>query len=342
MRIKRMILESIITIFLAVSVCYGQDNAGASTVPPAPAEKLTSLSPLNTGRGRTLWWVCRDGREEAVPAPPSLYYFPHLSPDGDKIAFTSEAGGDREVWILDLIQNTVLRLTFAEGGDNQPIWSPDGERIVYTSQQGLKAISQRGGVGGILSIQADGTGAPELLGISPGKWLFPFSWSKDGKILVTSEMDPVGYNNFNIGIISMEWDRPYELLFKEDYHEMQPQVSPDGRWLAYSTTESSDQGEVYVSPFPDVHAGKWQVSTGGGNSPLWSKDGKELYYLVTYETTESVMAVAIDPGPAFAHGIPQVLFTGPYLGTFPNHGIPYDVHPDGQRFLMIKEDNNQP
>jgi Tol biopolymer transport system component len=335
MRLKRLIISSMM-IFVTAAVFYGEEKGVEPTPPPAGVVKLTSWSALDTGRGRTLWWVYRDGREEAVQAPPSLYFFPHISPDGNKISFTSEAGGDREVWILDTVQNTVRRLTFTEASDNQPIWSPDGKRIVFNSECALRVISQRGGIAGIVSMPADGSGEAELLGISPGKWLFPFSWDKDGKILVTSELGP-SYDNFDIGMLSTEWDRPYEILFKEAYHEMQPQLSPDGRWLAYSTTEASVQGEVYVSPFPDVKAGKWKVSTGGGNSPRWSKDGKELYYLIGYNNAEAVMAVDVATGPNFKAGKPRVLFTGKYLGTFPNHGIPYDVHPDGQKFLMIKE-----
>jgi Tol biopolymer transport system component len=336
MRLKKWILGPIAVGFVAAAVSRGEEKAATSTPSPAGVEKLTSWSALSTGRGRTLWWVYRDGREEALPAPPSLYYFPNISPDGNKIAFTSEAGGDREVWILDLIQNAVRRLTFIEGGDNQPIWSPDGKRIVFASQNGLQTISQRGEKGGVLSMPADGTGKPEFLGVSPGKWLFPFSWSRDGKILVASEMD-LNAENFNIGTLSMEWDRPYELLFKEPYHEMQPQLSPDGKWLAYCTTEASEQGEIYVCPFPDVSAGKWKVSTEGGNSPRWSADGKELYYLVERNPGEAVMVADVESGPAFKVQKPRILFAGKYLGTFPNNGIPYDVHPDGKRFLMIKE-----
>jgi serine/threonine-protein kinase len=115
------------------------------------------------------------------------------------------------------------------------------------------------------------------------------------------------------------------------FNEWNGEVSPDGRWLAYQSNESG-RYEIYVRPFPNVEAGRWQVSTAGGTRPLWSRDGRELFYFVS---PGKVMAVSIQRGPTFAAGNPQVLFEGRYAA--PQVGRVYDVSPDGRRFLMLKE-----
>jgi hypothetical protein len=131
----------------------------------------------------------------------------------------------------------------------------------------------------------------------------------------------------------MEGDRTPKLLLQGEYAEFQPQISPDGRWLAYVSNESGDG--VYVRPFPDVDSGRWPVSTSGGDYPLWSPDGRELFY----RSGDSVIAVEVETEPAFKLGKTTVLFKGTYsygsgLVGFPN--TPWDVHPDGKRFLMLK------
>jgi len=286
------------------------------------------------GRERTLWWVYRNGREEVIQAPPFAYFFPNISPDGNKIALTADVGMNRDIWILGPAQGTFQRMTFYGGREINPAWSLDGRRIAYTSTEKEEVISM-GGIAGVVWEESNGMGEAKFLGSSPGKWVLPFSWSKDGKIMVTSETGP-DFKNFNIGMLSIEGSRPYTLLLKENYNEVQPQLSPDGRWLAYCTDELGKE-QIYVRPFPNVYAGKWQVSTEGGNSPRWSPDGKELYYLIGEEVAKAVMAVDVETEPTFSHGKPKILFRGKYIGPLPDNGIPYDVHPDGQRFLMMKE-----
>ncbi len=336
MFLNRLISGLIVLVLVSEAFFYGDEKDSPPDKKAARVSKSTAWSALNKSGGRSLWWVYRDGREEAVQAPFATYYFPRISPDGTQIAFMAVVGGDRDIWLLDITQDAIQRLTFTEGSDNHPVWSPDGKRIAFTSQRSLKILSQRGSTGGLVSIPADGSGDTELLGLSPGKFLFAFSWSKDGKTLVTSEVD-TNFKNFDIGMITTEWDRPYTLLLKESYKELQPQLSPDGRWLAYCTDEESGELQVYVSPFPDVNSEKWNVSAGSGTSPRWSADGKELYFLIGQTTAEAVMAVDIETEPAFKPGKPRILFTGAYIGPLPDNGIPYDVHPDGERFLMMKE-----
>ena len=135
-------------------------------------------------------------------------------------------------------------------------------------------------------------------------------------------------------MLALNEDNVLKPLLNESYMEIQPQLSPDGRWLAYSSNESG-QMEVYVRPFPEVNSGRWQVSTDGGNSPLWSPDGREIFYLIG--NTEGVMAVEVETEPTFKPGKPRLLFEGSYVGAAPQDGVPWDIHPDGKRFFMMKE-----
>ena len=292
--------------------------------------KVDRPTSFSLGPARTLHWVDRTGREMPIQAPLYNYHFPDISPDGKRVVMTVEISGNRDVYILDLMDGTLQRMTFSQGNENQPIWSLDGRQIAYTSRNVLQ-----GGESRIQMVSADGTGEMKILGSLSGKWLFPHSWEKNGDSIVVIETDP-SMRNFNIGRLFVDGSQPYTPLLNGDYHEVQPQISPDGRWLAYCTDEAKER-QVYVRPFPDVSAGKWQVSTITGNSPRWSPDGKELYYLTGTTKTEAIMVVKVETNPTFKAEQPKVLFVGDYVGSLPDEGIPYDVHPDGKRFLMMKQ-----
>jgi len=148
--------------------------------------------------------------------------------------------------------------------------------------------------------------------------------------------DILGPIQVDIGMLSMEDDHTYQQILQEDHLEAHPQVSPDGKWIAYCSDETGmGQPEIFVRPFPEVNKGKWQISTDTGNSPLWSPDGRELFYLIGRETTEAAMRVAVETEPTFKKGTPEELFRGTYVGYYPGD-FPWAIHPDGNRFLMIK------
>jgi eukaryotic-like serine/threonine-protein kinase len=142
-----------------------------------------------------------------------------------------------------------------------------------------------------------------------------------------------------IGALSMEGDHNLRPLLQEKYSDGEPKISPDGRWMAYASDESG-KAEVYVRSFPDVNQGKWQVSTGGGEDPLWSRDGRELFY----KSGDTAMVVAVDTEPTLKPEKPRVLFRGTYSGmdigtstsSAPINLTYWDIHPDGKRFLMMK------
>ena len=278
---------------------------------------------------RTLVWVDREGKEEPISAQPNAYGSPRISPDGTKVALVANTGGNQDIWIWDLVRKTLTRLTFDDAADWSPIWTPDGEKIVFRSARKE----------GIYWKAADGTGNVEHLGSVPNRQSVPQSLSSDGKTLLLEELTGGGTGlNFDIGAMSMEGDHERRPLLEEKYAEVEPRISPDGRWMAYQSNESG-QGEVYVRPYPEVDSGgRWQISTNGGGSPLWSPDGQELFY----SNNGTVMVVSIKIDPAFTLDTPQILFRGTFYSTaflqvdFAN----WDISHDGKRFLMIKPDES--
>jgi serine/threonine-protein kinase len=274
--------------------------------------------------GSTLVWVDREGREELLGTLPNDYAHPKISPDGTRVAVSIGPFNNEEIWIWDVVRRTMTRLTFGKGRKITPLWTPDGKRIVYHSTH------ENAPLGGVYWKAADGTGEVEKIGSAPDRALNPYSWSSDGKILVVQEA--ITAANVDLSILQMEGERTRKVLLQADYLEGQPRISPDGRWMAYFSNESG-QNEVYVRPFPEVNKGRWLISTGGGACPLWSPDGRELFYL---SEDNSVMAVAVETKPTISFGTPKNLFKSIYAGAALLSGVPWDIHPDGKRFLMIK------
>jgi len=272
---------------------------------------------------RTLVWVNRDGREEPLAAPSRAYSYPRVSPDGTQVA-VDVRDAERDIWVWSLERATLTRLTFDPLFDRFPVWSPDSRRIAFSSQRD-------GSRGNLFWQMADGTGQAER--VAKGRnnsQVFPTSFSSDGTRLVVHG-DSNGTQVDDIGIVSLEGGADSEVapLLETMFSEANAQVSPDGRWLAYESDESG-QLEVYVRPFPDIDAGRWQVSTGGGAQPVWARNGRELFY----RSGDAVMSVPVETGASFVSRNPVVLFTGEFAPSI--GGRNYDVSPDGQRFLMLK------
>jgi Tol biopolymer transport system component len=214
-------------------------------------------------------------------------------------------------------------LTFDEADDYAPIWTQDGERIYFASER-------EGELGNIFWKAANGTGEKEQLISEPNRFISPACLSSDGKMLLIRETGNMGND---IGMISMGGDSAKKILFQEKYDESDLQISPDGRWMAYTSAEHGPN-EIFVCSFPDVSKGKWKISTDGGNSPLWSPNGRELFY----RNGDAVIAVAVETKPTFKYGRPALLFSGTFYSTNSLQIVStmWDISPDGKRFLMIK------
>jgi len=268
---------------------------------------------------RRLVWVDRDGRETAVATPPRAYQYPRISPDGTRVALDVR-DEQNDIWIWSLARETLTRLTFEAGLDRTPVWSPDGARIAYMSGDNSQ--------GALQWRAADGTGTAELLFTGTGTW-FPTSFDPEGERIVVLQRD-VGDSAQDVTMLAVAGDREMVPLVQTSFDELNGEVSPDGRWLAYQSDESG-QMEVYVRSFPDVDAGgRWQVSPDGGTRPVWRGDGRELFYL---DPPGRIMAVEVETGDAFSFGNAVELFNGPYVAA--NVLRTYDVTDDGERFLMI-------
>jgi len=266
---------------------------------------------------RRLVWVDRQGNEELLPIPPGLYAIPRLSPDGTKVALDNRESR-ANIWIWDLERQTMARLTFGLAG--YPLWTPDGKRVVFTSFDARV---------GNLSWRAT-DGSTPLERISEGSnSRYATAITADGTHLIFRE--EAGQSGLDIAMLTLDGDLRSETLIKTQYNELNAELSPDGRWLAYKSNELG-QDEVYVRPFPNVDAGLWQISIDGGMQPAWARSGRELFYR---EPDGALMRVPVELQPRFTAGTPTKVLEGLYYRGGP--GRAYDVSPDGERFLMIKE-----
>ena len=277
---------------------------------------IGSFAPSN----RELVWVDRSGKEEPIAAPAKPFRMPRVSPDGTQVAVSVDDSQD--VWAFDFNRATMSRLTFGNSVDLFPLWSPDNRRVAFTSN--------RDGQYNIYCKTVDGSGSEERL-TNNVSYQAVHSWSRDGKLLAYVEIN--SESGRNIGLITFKGKPSSRLILTTPHDERTPSISSDSRWLAYACDESG-RHEIYVQSLPDLKK-KWQISNGGGSDPVWSPDGRELFYRVE----NKMMSVPIDSDPTFTFGNPSVLFDRHYYEESMS-GRNYDIAPDGKRFLMMKESNS--
>jgi Tol biopolymer transport system component len=272
-----------------------------------------------------LTWYDRSGKVVGATAE-KTYNFNHvrLSPDGLKVA--GDPGESlNDIWVYDVARNVGTRLTF-EGSQDAPIWSPDGKWIAHNRLEN--------GHFNIYRKPANGMGQAELLleGDQKNVTNWPTDWSPDGKSLLYAVGDLVG--------AAQIWELPLtgnerkpRPLMPSSFMTLEARFSPDGRWIAYTSNESG-RFEVYVIP-SSIRGGKWQISISGGDKPVWRRDGKELFYLTS---DSNLMSVSISLGATSVEvGAAHRLFTlaGTVTGGIGGLQFPYDVTPDGKRFVIV-------
>jgi Tol biopolymer transport system component len=265
--------------------------------------------------------VGRDGAVQPLLATPRNYHNPRLSPEGRRVLFDFSDDG-RDVWVVDLRDTTLTRVSF-EGDAHDGFWHPDGRSFYFAS-------ARRSGIG-IFRRAADGSGTPDSVYFSGGQ-ITLHAITPDSKLAVAARIDGFVFDLYTVDL-SGPGARGTPLL-QTRYDEYYPALSPDGRWLAYVSTETN-RNEVYVRPFPEAGS-KVLVSQGGGIEPIWSRDGRELFYRGFDTGGPRLMAAKVETRPTFRVLSRTALFDdSEYEGATPHAN--YDVLPDGQGFLMVRQ-----
>jgi len=273
----------------------------------ARGDLIVAGSAVSLGR---LVWVTPGGVETPVTGLPREYLNPRVSPDGRRIVFSAGDG----LWTLDLVRGALTKV--AASGAGFAVWA-DSDRIILSSSTVL------------VIVRADGTGEPETLS-ETGSNDYPGSVSPDGRMLAFVRISPTTSGDlFTVPLDGTEAPRP---LFETRAYEGGGQFSPDGRWILY-TSDEGGEAQVYLAPYPAADR-RYPVSAGGGLHPLWSPDGRRIYY----RDGQRLMAVDVTLGPEPELSPPRLLFDQQYRFG-PNISIPhYSINPDGQRFLFVREE----
>jgi len=274
---------------------------------------------------RRLVWVNRKGEVTPIMADAGRYLGPRVSPDGRSIAVGMLANdGMGKIWMIDT-RGAASPLAI-EGANYDPVWAPDGKRVAFVSN------------GNIALISSDKSDGAEII-LKREFYTRPFSWAPDGRTLAFIEERPATTGT-DIWTLRVDTAREPEPFLVTSANETEPMFSPDGRWLAYVSDESG-RSEVYVTPFPGP-GGRFRISAAGGDFPLWSPDGRELFFRTGngprwwFRTElQQVVVVTLHYGPTVEASPPQLLFQGAYFGN-PGVSGNYDISRDG-RFLMVEQ-----
>ena len=274
-----------------------------------------------------LEWFSQAGQSLSVLERQAEVFGVRLSPGGKALGVS--IGGPRsDLWVYELEKGTRRRFTFGPSIVYAPVWSPDATRLAFSSDR------LGGAFANMYVKSSNGAGNEELL-IKSEITQTPTDWSSDGRFLAYNQYDPRGDTRRDIWLLALQNRKPYTFRQTEN-GESDAQFSPDGKWVAYTLTAGRE--EIYVVPFHDPTAagpdkgGRWQVSTNGGTFARWRQDGRELFYL---DLEGYLMAAEVDGrGPSFEVKAVRRLFRVSARPLTINQGFPYDVSPDGQRFIV--------
>ena len=248
-----------------------------------------------------------------------------LSPDGRRLAIKLATEAGQHIWVKQLDDGPVSRVTFEGDANIRPRWLPDGETLSYVATRADSAPQS------LYTRRGDGTG-PEARRLRIDKTLWEVVWSRDGKWVVLRTGGVAGSTgDRDVYVMQIGVDTVPRPLLVTPPDEKAIALSPDGRWLAYESNETG-RDEVYVRPFPAVGDGKWQVSTSGGVAPLWSRTGTELFFI---ELATGTLMSGRPVAGSFAAVERRPLFKGGSEFQMSANYTPFDVAPDG-RFLMVR------
>jgi serine/threonine-protein kinase len=277
-----------------------------------------------SARGHVLASVDREGHEKLLETPERPYAYPRLSRDGMRVALNTGGAPAPAIWMWDVSRQKLERFTLDPAGFSMLAWSPDGRKLAFGSS--------RFGISNLFWQAADGTGEPERL-LESDRMQQPLTFAPDGRLLFSA--DVAGHGR-DIYALSMDGSHRVDRILYGAATEGEADVSPDGRWIAYESDESG-QFEIYVRPYPGAYAGsRWQISDGGGKTPLWSRDGRELFYR---DFDGAMWAASVTLTPTFTPGTVVRLFPNANYFSGPRYqmsGRTYDLSRDG-RFLMVKQ-----
>jgi Tol biopolymer transport system component len=264
---------------------------------------------------RSLVVVDRQGVEQPLSPslPPRPYAQPRLSPDETQVA-VHIADRERDIWLWDTTGRTPLRqLTSGPLTDIFPEWTTDSRRVIFFRQGA-----------GLFWQATDGSGHEEALSTTAAPGMLPSGVTPDGRRVL--------FTRGPLDVMAMTLDdRRVEPLVQTPFNDRNGVVSPDGRWLAYES-DATQRFEIYVAPYPNVNGRSSAVSTAGGTRPLWSRNGRELFFVAP---DGAIMAASVDArGSVWRSGAPVKVVDGRY--STGAGGRNYDVFEDGERFLMVK------
>ena len=301
------------------------DQLWLSAVGSANADLSASGSIVFQSGGSSLQVVLAapGGTPQPLLAEPRQYQFPRFSPDGARVALTLGAGGRTDIWIYTLSSGVLTRLTTEGTANDRPEWSADGTRVLFrTDREGATSLWWQ---------PADGSGPAARLLRIPGRDILEGVLTPDGHSLVY-RTGVAG--SAHIWYRRLDGDTAAVAFAPTLFSEWTPRISPDGKWMAYSSDESG-AFQVYVRPFPGPGA-RYQVSVDGGNTPVWSRDGRHLFYPNGQQLLSATLAVT----PTFSVTAREKLLEGNEY-TFSLGHASYDVAPDGKRFLLLRPLNGE-
>jgi serine/threonine protein kinase/Tol biopolymer transport system component len=277
---------------------------------------------------RDLRWFARDGSQISAVGPPDRFWSARLSPDGRFVAAEIEDPETRSnnIWVIDTTNSARTRLTFSPTPDANAVWSPDSQSIVFGSRRQGQHFS-------LFRKPSNGSGGEQPLYQAAGD-VFAEDWSRDGRFLLYTLVDPSDKPGGSIWMLPMRESAKPRLLLRSAADDRYPHFSPNGRWVAYRSNESA-RNQIYVIPSGDA-GGKWQISSAGGDLPVWRNDGQELYFL---SPDGELMAAGVrEEGPTFTFTAPKVLFKLNVLGGYGERF----AATDGRRFLALVNKDEAP